>query len=288
MYQSVNVYVKSSTGAPWEGVVVRVLDPTTFRTVTDAVTDVNGLAPLVLLGSQTYELRFYRDGLRSPRPGVLILEEAGLEITYRLQEIPEPYLPDLDKCLVRAQFRRVDGTPYTKAPVVFDMETTGAIYNKDLALFQTVEVRTDEFGRVDVPLYRGACMRVRLAHLDEETYSFMVPDKSVANLFDLVFAYVTSITYSPAPPTALVVGEVASVGFLPVRSDDLPVGNDQDYVAFSSSDGTVLQVSAAGGVLTLTGVSPGTAEVRVVRTRESRIVRFPEPLPLLVTTVTVS
>ena len=50
----------------------------------------------------------------------------------------------------------------------------------------------------------------------------------------------------------------------------------------------MLQVSAAGGVLTLTGVSPGTAEVRVVRTRESRIVRFPEPLPLLVTTVTVS
>ncbi len=288
MYQNVNVYVKAPTGAPWEGVVVRVLDPVTYRTLTDAVTDVNGLAPLVLFGSQSYELRFYRDGLRTPRPALLVLEETGVEVTYRLEPIPEPYLPEPDKCLVRAQFRKVDGTPYTKAPVVFDMETTGAIYNKDLALFQTLETRTDEYGRVDVPLYRGACMRVRLAHLDEETYSFKVPDKSVANLFDLVFAYITSISYYPSPPTALAVGEVVNIGFIPVRSDDLPVTNDQDYVAFSSEDSTVLEVSAAGGVLTLRGVSPGTAEVRVVRTREPRIARFPEPLPLVVTTVTVS
>jgi len=268
--------------------VVRILDPFVFHTFTDAITDADGLATFLLPGSQSYELRFYRDGLRSTRPGLLVLEETGVEVTYRLQEIPEPYIPEPDKCLVRAQFRRVDGAPYTKAPVVFDMETVGAIYNKDLGLFRTLEVRSDEYGRVDVSLYRGACMRVRIAHFDEETYNFIVPDQPVANLFDLIFAYVTSVTYSPAVPTSLTVGETISVGFLPVRSDTLPVTADQDYLQFTSSDGTVLEVGTAGGVLTLKGISPGTAEVRVARTRTSPITRLPEPLPPLVTTITVS
>lgn len=273
--QNVDVYIKD-TGAgsdPIPGVLVRVYSPDSTIFYTQAVTDVYGVASF-LLDPATYQVRFYKQHVGFKNPLMVVVGPAGGNIFDTTADLIAPPTPtDVRLCTAYGYFRAPDGSPATNVDVHFIPKFKPVLLDGDAVLTPQVMARTDGRGYMQINLIRCGQYDVTVQGIDDTQRLVSVPDTPNVSLPNLLFPVVDRITFSPPGPYALAVGQELQVTPTIIASD----GNEVDAynVIWSSSDSSILAVLLAGGVLTLRGLTHGTASVQAVRADQS-IIRIPD------------
>jgi hypothetical protein len=96
------------------------------------------------------------------------------------------------------------------------------------------------------------------------------------NLPFLLFPVVQEVAFDPSPPFSVLVGSTLELVPTVIGSNQVPlIGTASADLLWSSSDETVLAVGVETEQLVLTGVSPGTAELRAVR-QDNSIISVPD------------
>lgn len=288
--QVVDIYIKD-TGLgsdPIPNVLVRVYSPDGVTFFTQAVTDVYGVASL-LLEPASYQVRFYKQhvGFKNPLR-VIVIDTAVtpgsnvFDVTADLVAPPTP--TDVRLCTAFGYFRKPDGSPAANVDVHFIAKFKPIILEGDAVLTPQISARTDASGYMQVNLIRFGMYDVTVQGIDDTQRCVTVPNAPNVNLPDLLLPVVDRIVFDPPGPYTVAADQELQVTPTIIASDGNEVSFDE--VQWSSSDSNVMAVLPAGGVLTLRGILAGTADIQAVRANQT-IVRIPDTpivgVPLSVT-----
>jgi hypothetical protein len=283
-FENVDIYFKDNDGDPIPGIVVRVYSKDGKTFYTQGSTNVDGLAAF-LLNTQEYQLRFYKQHVGLPNPRYIEVLEGQSNVFDLLGElITPPSAIDPRLCTAYGYFRRPDGTPAAHVDVHFIAKFKPLLLEGSAVVTERTTTRTDKDGYMQINLIRCGQYDVTVQGIEDEQRLISVPDAANVSLPALLFPVVDSITFDPPGPWTVAAGQEIQVTPTIHGSD----GNELDDfdVIWSSSDSDVLAVLPAGGVLTLRGLSAGTASVEATRADQS-IVRIPdtpiEGVPAVVT-----
>lgn len=303
---------------PVEGVKLRVYNSGDLF-VTESETDVNGEMDLVLAGApdpgETYYVRIFKEGwvavegatqvigvhdpLVSPLTNNfdIVLSQAQLD------ESVDPNMCLLTGYLVDASGRGLKGAGIRFLPRLSEPEYKmgGLPFPSDPTLLgsksiisEAYYVVTDVNGKVQPLLPRGGVFDVLINGLEtpgnQILETVLIPDASSAKLEDVLWPYVTGVTYSPAS-VAIAVDEEVDVEVAAQASNGYPL-DGADYGAFlefSITDDTVAELTVLeGGALRLRGLQAGSADIQVSRVAGSLAPRLPAAPSLIVTPLTVT
>ncbi len=134
---------------------------------------------------------------------------------------------------------------------------------------QAMEFKTDANGRVSFDLIRNGQYFATFAGEEDQIWCLVVPDRSSANLIDLIHPEPVSLTWDPtdAPGNAVsvAVGDTGTVKFSVLFSNFITYAKNLSHVlTFTNSDGDVAEaVYDASGQIAITGIAVGTTNVTV-------------------------
>jgi uncharacterized protein YjdB len=277
-FEPVDVYVLDDTASndPIDGVLVKVYDSTGTTFYTQSTTDALGHVGF-MLETLSYTLRFYKFqvGFTQPQAITVIGTNDSFNVYGSVFELP--IATDSRLCRCSGYFRDVTGAVKANLDIhieaCFDpliLENAGII--TDLQRF-----KTDEEGYVQFDLIRNGMYVLRFEALEDIPRTITVPDAASANLPDVAFPVVESVTLDPEGPYVLAVDEELELTPTVLASSGLElVGAALSDVQWSSSDSSIVSVSPATDIITLRGVAAGSANLLAVR-RDNSIVRIPEP-----------
>lgn len=281
----VDIYVKDDSALPAaiDGVVVLVLDPNTFALVAQGTTDVLGHASLVLPGSAspgtTYELRFYKMGVFFANPVLIQVLEPVVAPASNIFDASGtlvgtlPVATDPRVCRCTGRFVNYSNQPLAGMTVrIFADQTQPGvevplIVDGNLVGSAGMAFQTDADGYLSVDLHRGGEYRIMYPGEEEKVWCFNVPDRSSVNLIDLIHPYPVSLawdpTVAPANAVSVAVGQSIDVPFSALFSNYITISQGLiEWLTFTNGDNTLMDVVvSATGVATITGRSPGTAQV---------------------------
>lgn len=283
----VNVYVfdETVTKVPLAGVTVAVFNPSTMAQVAAGVTDVDGMAALLLTGG-TYEARFFKQGFIFSNPlSMLVLEPAtqpnGFEVgAHAVGVFGVPIDPALCRCVGR--FVNLKNQPMPNAMVRISAEME--IYSKspkvaygNMVGSSAMEFRTDSNGFVVIDLLRTGKFWLTFAGEEDISWNFVVPDRASVNLIDLIHPQLMSMAYEAVGnAVSLAVGGVVEVP-ITVEFSDYQDHSDSlnNLVTITNNDPAIADITLSGPKLVITGVSVGSTTV----TAEAIAGLFPTRLP---------
>jgi hypothetical protein len=152
---------------------------------------------------------------------------------------------------------------------------------------------TDSNGRVQLELPRGGLFDVLVNGLETPGNQILelvtVPDAPVACLEDILWPYVTGVTYAPTSVSLLVDEEVdVEVSVEASNGYSMDGGDYGAFLEFSLSDDTVAEMTVVDGTIKLRGLQAGSTSVQVARVDGSLAPRLPSANPLNVTPLTVT
>jgi len=273
----VTILVQDDTVTPAaiEGVVVNVYDGITKAYVAQATTDATGLASFVLTGEpdpgKTYEVRLFKVGALFANPFTIAVFDSGtndFEVAGTLLDLEVATDPNLCRCTGR--FMGFDLQPRANKLVRFSAEVenkTVQIVNGDIVAASDHEVRTDDNGYVKVDLVRGAVYWLIFAGDEDNSWKVTIPNRASVNLIELIHPAPGSLdwddTDAPGDAVSLAVGESKDVSMtltLTSYETDEYVGN---WLDFDNDDTDVVSASVQKNVLTLSGLTAGTANITV-------------------------
>jgi hypothetical protein len=148
-----------------------------------------------------------------------------------------------------------------------------------------VVMRTDVDGMIQVDLFRDGEYQASLEGFMDSPRHVIVPDRSAVNLIYLLFPVVHEINFNPDPVT-VATGASVDVVLTILSTDGRELDPDDGDVTFASDDETVAVAAVVDGVLRITGMAPGTANVEATRVDLSIVTVPDEPdayTPLVVT-----
>lgn len=135
--------------------------------------------------------------------------------------------------------------------------------------------RTDENGYMEIDLFRGGEYSALVESLENIQREVTVPDLSSANLVEVLFPIVESITFSE-DPVSLTAGNYVDITLTITASSGVVLDPTERDVRFESSDTGVATVQFLGtGLLRVMGVAAGTADILVTRA-DTTIKKIPE------------
>lgn len=289
-YVPVDLFIRDTSPqkAPISGVVARIYSQDGKLFYTQVATDESGHVGLLLPESLTFQVRLFKFGVSFKNPWLIeVLPapnanvfDAGADL------VTPPVSADARLCVAYGHFRGPDGSAAAFLDIHFIPKFKPLLLDGSALLVERAIVRTDAKGYVELTLIRGGQYDVTIQGLEDMLRMINVPDAPNWNLPDLLFPVVSKITFDPPPPVALTVGQQVQITPTVFTSDG-NIDDDGAYdVIWSSDDSTILGLTFAGGVLTLRGNAPGTANVIAVRADQS-IVTIPPTLiqgiPLVVT-----
>lgn len=260
------------TGLALEEVLVRVYssDGTVF--VTEGETDEDGSLSLDLEDATTYWVRFFKVGYRFASK-LRIEVDSGQGNTFTVEGVDLTTYPpatDPNLCRVSGSVLNAGGSP---APgVTFEFMLTGKprVVGGRVMVASKVIARSDSDGDLDVDLVRNGVYDVIVEGHDDEVFRVKVPDYAYADVTDLIWPYVASLTFSE-DSLALSVGDTGTVTAVLTLSSRTVVpydlDNDEsvkisDFATITSDDETVATISIdEDGVITVTAVAAGTATI---------------------------
>jgi len=272
----VNVYVEddSATPAPIEGAVVGAFDPTTFQQVGMGSTDADGRASLLLPGG-TYELRFFKAGFLFAMPQTAVVNEPELPEApngFTVAATPVgvfgvPLDPRVCRCIGR--FINFRNQPVANAMVRISAESelllrAPKVVDSAMVSSSAVELRTDANGFVSVDLLRTGKYWITYSGEEDELWTIVVPDRSTANLIELIHPEPTALTFGLPSPVAVTIGQFVEVpvevAFSDFQTHSADLGN---LIQFDASDSLLADVSfrTSDGVLVILGKATGTFEI---------------------------
>lgn len=278
--QPVDVLTVDQTGAPLPGVEVVVLSSNLRATYARGTTDADGRLAALLPGGFAVEVRFFHPQARVRPRTTLTVPDEPTELTFPLQLWSAPISVDARVCMVWGFTQNPNGVPRAGVTALFKTGEAPLVYSSTPYVTGNITLRSNENGYFEAPLLRCTKVRVILEGADDESLFFQVPDQDNANLFDLVFPYVSGFAFSEAPPLTLGVAEEKNLVLTPTWSDlTTRLGSPDETIEWSSSNEDV--VEAYGGLqnVFVRGVAPGTATVTARRVRSSAQ-RVPQP-PIL-------
>jgi hypothetical protein len=314
MAVNVNIVCKDNTlsAAAIPGVVVNIYDPAaSFAFVASATSDVNGRAAFLLPGAlspgKVYEARFYKLGVIFPNPvQIAVLEPVGSltnNFTVLATGVPSvlPVSSDPACCRCTGTFLDFANRPIKNMMVTFYPNPeagfeTPAVVNGNRIAADRLTVYTDANGKISVDLLRGSDLNVVWAGQEETSWNMLVPDRSSANLFDLVHPFPVSLSFdqSAAPGNTITVakGAVVSLPFSVLFSDfETNPDSLPDWVRFlptGSLFSVEVEISSGVGTLHITGISPGVDTLVPTLLPNVRPVRTPLSFSTPTLTVTVT
>lgn len=276
-FEPVDFTVRDSTpGAnPVEGVLVKVYNAAGSLFFTQGTTNSGGNVGF-LLETQSYSARFYKYQVGFIQPQLFDVLPGSNEFDITADVFELPLATDPRFCKASGFFRSVTGAPHRGLDIhiesLFDpilLDDAGIVDCKDI-------LRSDENGYVCVDLIRGAEYQVVMECMEDCPRTIRVPDQASVNFPDLVFPIVESASFSPDGPWTVAVGAELEVTPTVIASDGRPLepATANLDVIWASSDPDVLSVAVSGDVLTLRGVSAGSAQLTAER-RDQSIIRIP-------------
>lgn len=278
-FEPLNVYVQKYDHQPVEGVVVKVFNQAGTVVFDQQVSDSAGLAAFLLESGFTYQLRFYKQQFTIKNPFYVTILEAPStnDINIYGQVITPPAATDPRLCRLSGYFRRPNGGPAPNVDIHFIARFDPILLEGAAMIVERVTTRTDKNGYTEVDLVRLAKYDVTIQGFEDIVRVIAVPDLPSANAPDVIFPVVSSVTFDPPGPYALASGQEIVVTPRVVASSGLVLeGTAMEDVSWSSSDGDILALSVTQTTLTLRGVDPGAAELKLERS-DKTIIRIPEP-----------
>lgn len=289
--ESVNVYVCDSTPShlPIEGVTVRVFDVTGATFQSQDVTNYLGLAGFTL-PEATYTLRFYKFGVQVTQPQVIDVV-AGLANGFTAYGtiFVHPIASDARLCRCSGYFRDITGAPQAWVDIMFLAGFSPILLEDSAVLSERRCIRTERDGYACVDLIRGANYLATVQGAEDVQRQIAVPDMPCANLPDVLFPVVDTISFAPAGPYTLAVAATQDITPTVTTSAGVPLtGVAACDVRWSSSDESICTVLVtAPTLLTLRGISAGTVTIVAERMNQS-IVRVPNTSITFLSSVTVT
>lgn len=301
------------------GVVVRVYE-TDDSYVNEFVAGPTGIATGLLNGEASpsphaYNIRIYKYGHSVTNPQAIEIYDppAGSptgtnDFTLTLDPHAAQAPADARLCRCSGYFRRIDGVP-AGGPVNRNAATGGFLRNQVLrftslmdplivdqigAFGSPVYAEADDNGLIEIDLYRDGKYSVIVEDvhpgcLQEAHRIIHVPDRSTANLLDILFPVVVEIAWSPSGPWNLAVsGELDVTPTITASDYRVLTGIAADDVEYAVDDPTIASVASKDdSTLTITGVASGTTQLSITR-RDDSIVRVPGTITGGVVTINVT
>ena len=180
---------------------------------------------------------------------------------------------------------RASGIQYPSFPSVVRDRIIGA----------EVTVKTDKNGYVEVDLPRKSIFDLSIIGLEIPGLwclsQLHVPDQAGMSLTNILFPYVTSVTYTP-PSAAVAVGDTVYVAVEIAMSNlqEIEANDIWAFLEFKTDDSTIAGMLWNGGTgqLEITGAGVGTTTITVVRKDGTVVPRLPAVPDLIVTPLTVT
>lgn len=278
-YEPVDLYFKDTSPqkVPVAGVVTRVTSQDGVQLYGMATSDGAGHTSFLLPSGMTFQARYYKFGTMLPNPQYLEIRPAPILNTFDVPVAPlNPPVPtDARLCTAFGFFRDITGRPAPNVTMQFISKFNPVWLEGSGVLTERVMTRTDNKGYVQIDLIRFGQYDVTIAGTEDYTRKISIPDQPNVNISDLLFPIVSAVTFTPAAPATMVVGDIAQLRPNVFSSDGNPVDINSGPILWSSSDPSILGVGLAGGILNLVPLAPGTAQVRGVRSDQS-IIRIPD------------
>jgi hypothetical protein len=145
-------------------------------------------------------------------------------------------------------------------------------------------VATDDDGYLQVDLVRDTLLSVIVPGYEEDPIIFRVPNVPTTRLEDLLFPVPTLLTFDPAGPLVLAVGDVEELVDSSLTLSSLVVldGTTSEdtsisrYITYESSDTAVATAGmASDGTPTITAIGAGTALITAVLVDDTYPIRRP-------------
>ena len=294
-FESVDVQINDSTprALPLGGVVVKVLSQDGKILWTVANTDSSGHVGFLLPSGATYQVRFFKASYAFTNPQYLVVNPGGSPpnlFTVLGVGVTPPIPNDARLCTAYGFFRNMAGRPACNVQIQFISQFNPLLVDGAPVLTERVYVTTDAKGYAQVDLFQGGKYDVTVSGTEDYLREIAVPFLPNINMGDLLFPVVSAVTFTPAIPPTLHVGDPDFQVTPTAYSSDgnvLPANGSLD-IQWSSSDPTILAVLPAGGVLSLRPLSAGTAQVIATRNNQSIIVIPNLPIQGSPTSVVVS
>jgi co-chaperonin GroES (HSP10) len=314
MTSFVVVDTATPTPNPVEGVRVRIFTSPDDVLLTELDTDESGEASLVLEGSagpagKAYIVRLsppsgYSGG---PARAISVIDPVGPAetnvfdfIVYPPSEVPVSLDPDM--CKVSGCFTDPSLRPLKNVTLIFHPREgyplkviSGMPFSAEPTLVRSniiasdLHVTTDKRGYIEIELPRKGVFDVFVQGLGAGDHtlqaSIYIPDLPGIDISEVLFPYLTALTYS-VPALALAVGESAEIEVALTSSNYQPVSGTaalNTLVEFTSSDPAIATVAvAATGALLVRAISAGAASIQASRVVGSFAPRRPAVPDLII------
>ncbi len=269
-----------------EGAVVRVFDELGTTFITQATTDVDGWADFTLDADDpplVYQLRFFVVGGSFTSPQMIEAYSPAASsptgtndfaISAHMRTLPEA--EDSRLCRVSGTVLGADGKPRAGVDVHFIHLFEPVVATPDVVLSERTVARSKRDGSFVIDLWRGSCYHATVESHENIQREVTVPDRAAVNLGDLLFPVVVEVTWDPAPPWILAVGDVLDITPTVTASNfQVLTGAASDDVEYTVSDLAVADAVVFGeDKVQIRGITSGTTELIVSR-RDTSISRTP-------------
>lgn len=305
----VEVFITSDDAAPLPlgGVAVSLFDLPSLSLAATSITDQFGQASFLVPGTtdgKAYQVRLFKMGVVFGKPqSISVLEPASLPNKFDLSGtlINTGVASDPDLCRCSGRFVDFANKPLYKclvrisAAAEFGFEKP-KIVNSAMVAAESMEFHTDAQGFLIIDLFRGGEYWITFAGEDDTVWPLKIPDRSSANLIELIHPVPASVewdsTVAPSSAVSLPVGAALDVPFTSTfTSFETLAKGLSSWLDLYNSDEAVLALEQLDGTVSaarIRALSPGTATV-TAKPKERPPVRRPAPISLLpVLTVTVT
>lgn len=299
----VDIYItdESSSPIPMPNVEVGIYAVNSHNLVAQATSDVNGVASFMLPGvtgaGTPYEVRFFKLGVNFHGLRVIAVVEPPLSGAPNKFDhtgtdsniLPVSGSPFLCRCTgVFVDFR---GQALVNKNIRFMSKAdnickTPKVTNSTMVTPDEMEFRTDSNGRLSVDLIRTGQYFVTWGGDDDTVWCITVPDRFSANLIELIHPFPVLLdwddTLAPGDAVALAVQGSATIP-VEVTFSDYKTTNQglETYFTLECSDPLVFSFSWSTGVVSITGLAPGTATLTPVLRTDILPNRWPVPTPIM-------
>lgn len=279
--------------SPVEGVLVRVFNSAGSALITQTSTDAQGIADFSLECPAAYKVRFFKERFFVSQPVAMVTASPftasnAFIVVGHVYAPPEAVHPRMCRC--SGFFRNVNNSPAASVDVHLIAKFNPLLLEGNAMLTERLRGRTDETGYLEVDLVRCGQYDVTVEGMEDHLRTVSVPDAPSANLPDLLFPVVDRITFSPAGPWSIGVGQGSEVVITPsIYTSDgrLLEGTSIEDVLWSTETPGIAAVIPSATTLTLRGIAPGSTSLLATRLDQS-IVRIPAtPIAGVPVTVTV-
>lgn len=305
----VDIFVNSDDAAPLplSGVVVSLFDLPSMALAASVSTDQDGQASFLVPGSvegKMYQVRSFKMGVIFGRPGnIVVMEPESVPNKFDLvgTRITTTVASDPNLCRCTGRFVDFSNKPMANRMVRLSAKAeygyeTPKVVDGNMVSAEAMEFHTDAQGFLVIDLFRGGEYWISFAGEDDAVWPLKVPDRSSANLIELIHPVPASLqwdsTVAPSNALTMTVGTTLDVPFsaLFTSFETLSKGLSSWLDLFNSDEAVLALEQLDGGVSAarIRALSPGTATVTATP-KERPPSRRPAPISLLpVLTVTVT